>query len=87
VISRQPLATLEQSVAALPQARPADGLQYATLDDDDLRALRGVGRMVREAAKAPSPAGRLTSLVRTLGQRADASDLWVRLVEVDNPRN
>ena len=88
VLGRRAFAPLEQAVAALPQASGASGPQYASLGDNDLRRLRGVTRMVRGPVPAPSSdPGRLGELARSLGSHADAGDLWVRLVQVDNPRN
>ncbi len=88
VIARRPLEDLEHTVAALPQAGSAGGLQYAALDEDQLRRLRGVTRITHDPApNTPADPGRLASLARALGARADATDLWIRLVQVENPKD
>lgn len=88
VLAREPLEALESSVASLPRVSAGASLQYATVDESDLRRLRGVSRLTRDpVSKPPESPGHLIDLARELGARPDAASLWVRLVEVSNPKH
>ncbi len=83
VASRQPLAALEQRLAAMPQVSEADALSAVELDGPALDRLRGVGR-IRPATPARRRHGALESVADALGGEPG---LWVRSVELEHTRD
>ncbi len=87
--ARAPLEAVEQARAALATASPGAEVRYTPLAPEVLSRLRGVAG-VAPAEPAPAatlapPGGRLAALARTLSDPARPQDVWIRLVELDNP--
>jgi hypothetical protein len=85
VAARRPLATLETAVAHMPRAAEGRPVVYAELDEQALRALRGVGGLA-PGTMAGGASGTLANLARTLARRAqEKGDLWIRQITLENP--
>jgi hypothetical protein len=87
--ARTPLDAVEQARAALASASSGAAVRYAPLAPEVLSRLRGVARVApaepTPTAAAAPPGGRLAALARTLSDPARPQDVWIRLIELDNP--
>ncbi len=85
VAAAEPLAPVEQALAAMPAPRAGAEVEYAAVSAEALSRLRAVGGLTRgPVAPAPRAGGRLAALARAWSEQADGA-LWLRLIELENP--
>lgn len=82
--AREPLAPVEQAIAAIPEARPGAPVTYAPLAPAALARLRGVGGV---AVGRPLQEARARGILHGLANHlsTQGGGFWMRLIELENP--
>ncbi len=84
--SREPLQPVVEAVAAIAQASSDAPVVYRTLAPEALARLRGVGGVVKEPTLRPAAESSiLPTLARDLAKSRTRSELWMRLLVLENP--